>query len=604
MSFPPRFLEELRSRLSITEVVARKVKLTRKGREHWGCCPFHNEKTPSFSVSDEKGFYHCFGCGAHGDVIGFVMRAGGLPFPEAVERLAGEAGMEVPKATPEERERAKREASLYDVMEGACRHYERCLQGKEGREALAYLKGRGLSDETIARFRLGFSPDDYNELKTALLSESVSKEMLIEAGLLIQPEDRGRDPYARFRGRVMFPITDKRGRVVAFGGRIMGAGEPKYLNSPETPLFHKGRQLYALAQAREGARASGRLIAVEGYMDVIALHQAGLDQAVAPLGTALTEAQIEEMWRLAPEPILCFDGDSAGQRAAGRALERALPILKPGLSLRFATLPESEDPDTLVMKQGPQAMEAILAGAQSLLDRLWITMVQGHPVDTPERRAALEKHLDEQVRLIQDSQVQFHYKGEIRSRLRELFFPPRAQRGSSFKGKGNFSPPAPRTAPLPRLKAPENALERLLLTCLINHPDLIDEAAEPLGHLAFSDPALDRLRQEVLNLLALKPGLDSPTLRHHLEAHGLGEAVASLLRSTMAGFAKESAAADEAKKGMLHALGRLRRPEIVRALQEAERRMGEEASEEAWEALRSLQDELNTIDHVEDDEGV
>lgn len=602
MSFPPRFLEELRSRLSVTEVVGRKVKLTRKGREHWGCCPFHNEKTPSFSVSDEKGFYHCFGCGAHGDVIGFVMRAQGLPFPEAVERLAAEAGMDVPKATPEEREQAKREASLYDVMEQACQHFERHLRSPQGREALAYLKGRGLKDETIARFRLGFAPDDYNELKVALLSDAITKNMLVEAGLLIQPEDSGREPYGRFRGRVMFPITDKRGRVVAFGGRIMGAGEPKYLNSPETPLFHKGRQLYALAQAREGARATGRLIAVEGYMDVIALHQAGLDQAVAPLGTALTEAQIEEMWRLAPEPILCFDGDAAGQRAAGRALERALPLLKPGLSLKFATLSEGEDPDTLVAKQGPRGMEDILAQAQSLLERLWITETRGTPADTPERKAALEKHLEEQIRLIQDQSVQFHYRGEIRARLRELFFPPRPQRANGFKGKGKFQPPAVRTTPLPALKSPAHQLEALLLASLINHPDLIDEAAEALGQLSFADAGLDRLRQEALNLLAQTPGLDSETLRHHLEAHGFGEAVASLLRSTMAGFAKAGASAEEAKKGMLHALGRLRRPEIVKALQEAERRMGDEASEEAWEALKTLQDELTAIDHVDDDE--
>ncbi|MBF0270156.1 MAG: DNA primase [Alphaproteobacteria bacterium] len=604
MSFPPRFLEELRSRLSITEVVGRKVKLTRKGREQWGCCPFHNEKTPSFSVSDEKGFYHCFGCGAHGDVIGFTMRAGGLPFPEAVERLAGEAGMEVPKASPEEREQAKREASLYEVMELACRHFEAHLRSPQGREALAYLKGRGLTDETIARFRLGFAPEDRNELKVALLGETITKEMLIEAGLLIQPEDGGREPYGRFRGRVMFPITDKRGRVVAFGGRIMGAGEPKYLNSPETPLFHKGRQLYALAQAREGARATGRLIAVEGYMDVIALHQAGLDQAVAPLGTALTEAQIEEMWRLAPEPILCFDGDGAGQRAAGRALERALPLLKPGLSLRFATLPEGEDPDTLVAKQGAQGMEAILGGAQSLLERLWITETQSHPIDTPERRAALEKRLEEQTRQIQDQQVQYHYRGDIRARLRNLFFPPRPPRGKSFKGKDNFSQFPPRSSPLAQPSAPEPKLERLLLACLISHPDLIDEAAEALGHLTFSDPALDRLRQEVLNLLAQSPGLDSDALRHHLEAHGCKEAVDSLLRTTLARFAKAGAGRDEAKKGMLHALGRLRRPEIVQAIVEAERRLGEQASDETWEALKTLQDELNTIDHVDDDEDV
>ncbi|TAN52435.1 MAG: DNA primase [Rhodospirillales bacterium] len=601
MSFPPRFLEELRSRLSITEVVGRKVKLARKGREHWACCPFHNEKSPSFSVSDEKGFYHCFGCGAHGDVIGFVMRAQGLPFPEAVERLAAEAGMDVPKASPEEREQARREASLYDVMEQACQHFERHLRSNQGREALAYLKGRGLSDDTVARFRLGFAPEDRNELKVALMGETVTQEMLVEAGLLIQPDDAGREPYGRFRGRVMFPITDKRGRVVAFGGRILGAGEPKYLNSPETPLFHKGRQLYALAQAREGARATGRIIAVEGYMDVIALHQAGLDQAVAPLGTALTEAQIEEMWRLAPEPILCFDGDTAGQRAAGRALERALPLLKPGLSLRFATLPEGEDPDTLVQKQGPVGIEAVLGNAQSLLERLWITEAQGAPIDTPERKAALEKRLDEQVKRIGDTQVQYHYRTEMRQRLRDLFFQGRPQRGKPFKGResGGF---APRTSPLLPPTTPQPKLESLLLSCLINHPDLIDEAAEPLGHLSFSDPGLDRLRQEVLNLIAQMPGLDSLTLKHHLDAHGYGEAVASLLRTTVARFAKADALQDDARKGMQHALGRLRRPHIVKAIHDAERRLGEEVSEEAENALTALRDELSRIDDIDDDE--
>ncbi|MBF0356075.1 MAG: DNA primase [Alphaproteobacteria bacterium] len=601
MSFPPRFLEELRTRISLTEVVGRKVKLVRKGREYWACCPFHNEKSPSFSVSDEKGFYHCFGCGAHGDVIGFAMRAQGLPFPEAVERLAAEAGMEVPKASPEEREQAKREASLYEVMELACKHFEGHLGAPQGREALAYLKGRGLSDETIARFRLGFAPEDRNELKVALLGETITKEMLIEAGLLIQPEDGSREPYGRFRGRVMFPITDKRGRVVAFGGRIMGAGEPKYLNSPETPLFHKGRQLYALAQAREGARATGRLIAVEGYMDVIALHQAGLDQAVAPLGTALTESQIEEMWRLAPEPILCFDGDTAGQRAAGRALERALPLLKPGLSLRFATLPPGEDPDTLVQKQGALGLEAVLGQAQSLLERLWITETMAAPADTPERRAALEKRLEEQVKRIQDTQVQYYYRSDIKNRLRELFFQARPKQGRFTKGREPVAG-VPRNSPMLPPSAPQPKLESLLLSCLINHPDLIDEAAEPLGHLSFSDPGLDRLRQEALNLLAQMPGLDSETLKHHLDAHGFGEAVASLLRTTLARFAGADASQDDARKGMLHALGRLRRPHIVQAILEAERRLGDEVSQEALDALTALRDELSRIDDIDDDD--
>ncbi|MGE5545495.1 MAG: DNA primase, partial [Solirubrobacterales bacterium] len=341
MAFPPQFLDELRVRVPLAGVVGRRVKLARKGREHQGLCPFHNEKTPSFTVNEDKGFFHCFGCGAHGDAIGFEMRAGHLSFTEAVERLASELGLEVPAATPEERRQEQRRASLHDAMEAACVFFEHQLLGPAGREGLAYLKNRGLSDATIARFRLGWAPDSREALKGALMSDRLPEAMLVEAGLLKKPEHGGAS-FDLFRGRVTFPITDRRGRVIAFGARTMGDHQPKYLNSPETPLFHKGSTLYGLAHAREQARTRGVALAVEGYMDVIALHQAGFDYAVAPLGTALTEEQIQELWRLADEPILSFDGDSAGQRAMARAAERALPILVPGKSLRFAVLPHPE----------------------------------------------------------------------------------------------------------------------------------------------------------------------------------------------------------------------------------------------------------------------
>ena len=329
MAFPPQFLDELRARLPVSEVVGRKVRLLRKGREHSGLCPFHNEKTPSFTVNDEKGFYHCFGCGAHGSVIDFAMETEGLSFPEAVEKLAGQAGLQVPQSSPEERERAKVRSTLYDVLEQVCDWYEDQLTRPGGRQAYDYLKQRGFTDETIGRFRLGFAPDGRGKLLQAMESRGIERRQLVEAGLIKLPEGGG-DPRDYFFNRVMFPITDGRDRVIAFGGRILGDGQPKYLNSPETPLFHKGRNLYNYAMAREASKDAGTVIVAEGYTDVIALAQAGLPNAVAPLGTALTEEQIGLLWRIADEPVLCFDGDNAGERAALRAAERAMPILKPG----------------------------------------------------------------------------------------------------------------------------------------------------------------------------------------------------------------------------------------------------------------------------------
>ncbi len=375
MAFPPGFLDELRGRIALGDLVGRRVRLTRRGREHAGLCPFHNEKTPSFYVVEDKGFFHCFGCGAHGDAIGFVMRADNLDFIEAVERLAGEAGLAVPTQTPQDRERAQRQKTLLEALSAAAEFYQTRLWSPSGARAREYLTARGLDEETIRRFRLGWAGEDRQALRRALGKE-FPEPLLREAGLVRMPEDGG-NPYDYFHGRVMFPIGDRTGRVIAFGARTLGDDQPKYLNSPDTPLFEKGRVLYGLSIARANAprdaeaEGAAPVLVVEGYMDVIALHRAGFGTAVAPLGTALTEMQLRELWRLSPEPVLCFDGDTAGQRAALRALFRALPTLQPGHSLRFATLPPGEDPDSLIRGAGRSAFAEIVAAARPLSEMLW-----------------------------------------------------------------------------------------------------------------------------------------------------------------------------------------------------------------------------------------
>jgi DNA primase catalytic core len=425
MRLPERFLEDLRARVSITQVIGRRVRLTRKGRaESSGLCPFHNEKTPSFTVNEDKGFGYCFGCGWHGDVIAFVQQTEGLEFRAAAEKLAAEAGLQVPVSSPAEREREALAATLYDVLERAARWFEGQLASQVGtagtQAARDYLKMRGLSSETIGRFRLGFAPDSKSLLRDTLEKAGIRRELAIEAGLLIKGDG---STYDRFRNRVMFPIEDARGRVIAFGGRVLGNGEPKYLNSPETPVFHKGRHLYNLARARaaedaatrEGGPSSvaGELIVVEGYMDVIALAQAGIGNAVAPLGTALTEDQMRLLWKSAAEPILAFDGDRAGRAAASRAALRALPILEPGRSLRFAWLPEGQDPDDLVRAGGADAARAVFAAAEPLSKVLWRNLTEGRAFDTPERRAGLKRDVAMLARQIANPEVRAAYKDAL-----------------------------------------------------------------------------------------------------------------------------------------------------------------------------------------------
>jgi len=596
MAFPPSFLEELRTRLSLVSVVGRRVKLTRKGREHTGLCPFHNEKSPSFTVNEDKGFFHCFGCGAHGDVIAFEMRAANLGFTEAVERLAVEAGLEIPRATPEAQARERQRAGLHEALEAACVWFEAQLRRPGGAGGLTYLRQRGLSDATIARFRLGWAPDARDALRGALMSATLPESLLIEAGLLRRPEGGG-PAFDYFRGRVIFPITDRRGRVIGFGARTLGEAQPKYLNSPETPVFHKGGVLFGLAHARDAARDGAAVVAVEGYMDVIALHQAGFGAAVAPLGTALTETQLETLWRLAPEPILCLDGDSAGQRAMARALERAFPLLKPGQSLRFALLPAAEDPDSLLRNQGAPAMARVLEQAEPLIAAAWRLETDGRPLDTPERRAGLERALTERANTIADESVRIQYLRAFRDRMWQAFRPPRparvrgmarpgkpdgALRGEDGRLLGVGRPNGPRP--------PAEMQERALLGLLLANPLLFDQVHEALGLCQFSQESLDNLRRGILKHLGTGHGLDAGQLSAHLRADGFSAVLEGLLDASerrMLGV-RGYDCTEDARALWDDVYHRYTRKNLQADVDEASARLIEEASPASWVRFQAV----------------
>lgn len=543
MSFDEAFLERLRDALPVSEQVGRRVRLQRRGREFTGLCPFHNEKTPSFTVNDDKRFFHCFGCGAHGDVIGWVMQTEGLSFPEAVERLAELAGLPLPERAPEERAAARRRAGLHEVMEAACTWFQEQLAATGGAEARRYLEGRGLTAETIARFRLGFAPDRRGLLRQALNARGLDDAQLVEAGLLKRPEEGG-ELRDYFFGRVVFPITDRQGRVIAFGGRAMAVdARAKYLNSPDTPLFEKGRVLYNLHHARQGVHDGADLLVVEGYMDVIALAQAGFPAAVAPLGTAVTEEQVRELWRLAPEPILCLDGDAAGQRAARRAAERALPLLRPGCSLRFATLPAGEDPDSLLRAAGPPAVRALLESARPLDTLLWEGLLAEHRLDTPERQAALRQAVLDLVQRIAEPSVQAAYRSALLDRYFALLRGRRPQQartgagggpGGGLGGRGRRSERRTGERPVVALPRPgTGALRRrpvqILLALAVLHPHLAEARLEELARPELGDPALERLRGALVDALAAAPDLDFDSLECHLRGQGFSGLLDRLL---------------------------------------------------------------------------
>ncbi|NVD43737.1 DNA primase [Qipengyuania atrilutea] len=519
MALTPQWLDELRSRVTLSSVVMRTTKLQRAGREWKACCPFHDEKTPSFYVNDDKGFYHCFGCEAHGDVIRWMTDQRGLAFMDAVKELASEAGMEVPAADPRSVERAEKRASLHDVMEAAQDWFAHNLQSADGAHARSYLANRGVSDRIAREFGFGYAPSDRQALKKAL--SRFEEGMLIEAGLRIAVDDK--EPYDRFRGRLMLPIHDMRGRIIAFGGRILeeGTKAPKYLNSPDTPLFDKGRTLYNLQRAAPAARQTDRMLVVEGYMDAVALAAHGIGEVVAPLGTALTETQIELLWRQTDCPILCFDGDNAGQRAAMRAIGRVLPMLKPAHSLAIVRLPPGQDPDDLLKAKGREAMERIIAERTPLLEALWQFEREATPLDTPEAKAGLKARLLEHTDTIEHPDIRSLYRRELLERYGAFAFPPRERKAWSKPSGGKGKPFVPS---LPTLS--ENARQRLtrgtsggmrgelldaVMHGLARYPRTILAREEELTRLADYAPAYARVIDLLIEAAeTLEPGEFSP----------------------------------------------------------------------------------------------
>ncbi len=593
MALPPEFLDELRARTPLPAVIGRRVKLTRSGRQWKGCCPFHGEKTPSFYVYEDH--YHCFGCGAHGDAVSFVMQSQGSGFVEAVEQLASEAGLDVPKPTPQAAEAERRRHDLHTVLEAAGAVFRRKLFEPEGARALAYLRGRGLSDETITRFGLGWSGEGRGALAAILAQDEIRPDMLLQAGLLTDPGE-GRSQREFFFNRVMFPIRDRRGRIISFGGRILGDGQPKYLNGPETPVFSKRRTLFGLDAAREAARGGAAVVAVEGYMDVIALHQAGFAGAVAPLGTALTEEQLEELWRLSPAPVLCFDGDAAGGRAAARAAELALPFLTPERTLRFAALPAGEDPDTLVRRSGNAAFQAVLESARSLSEALFDLVRESAGEATPEQRAALRGRLEEAAGRIRDKAL----SAEYRRALLDRYFARRAATTASRRNGGGKAVVRPMALVRPVPAESATAAERaaILIAVLLHHPALLHDVEEALGALDLPPP-LAGLRGAILQWSTSAEVLDSTALIPHLAQAGFAADVARVVAAgvyPLPAFALPGAQPAEAEAGWWHIFGLMHRgrleEEVVAASRAFASRPDDDAAQRRLIALCTAREAL------------
>ena len=601
MKFSDSFLDEIRARLPVSQVVSRRVPLKRAGREWKGLSPFNKEKTPSFTVNDQKGFYHCFSSGKHGDVFTFVMETEGLTFPEAVERLAGEAGLELPKPDPQFERTAKERLGLFDALEAAARAFEEAFQAREGREALLYAERRGVSRDTLQAFRIGFAPNAKDALKAGLLKAGFTEAQLLEAGLLIKPDD-GRPTYDRFRNRLTIPILDGKSRVIAFGARALEEGaEPKYLNSPETRLFDKGSTVFNFARARQSAFDRGELIVVEGYMDVIALHQAGFANAVATLGTAFTERQMELLWQLAAEPIVCFDGDRAGEAAAARAIDRMLPNLREGRSFRFAFLPEGSDPDDLVRNKGASALAACLAAARPLIEVLWQRELKTHAIDTPERRAAFEARLETLLAEIANTRVKEHYRREVKNRLFALW---REQGSTRGKRAAEASQRAGRSRATP---VPSSyGFATVITLALVNHPWLLDRFAEEVSALDIKDKKLAGLLRAVTGIIFEDANVTGERVAERIGASSHGKFFARLWRDSafkrVAFIQPESPEADVAAQfaDLLYRFRAL--PALEREVRDVADELsdGSEAEFEQFSALQQQVAKASSTDVAED----
>ena len=647
MRFTPQFLDELRARLSVSEVVGRRVKLTRAGREWKGLSPFNKEKTPSFFVNDEKQKWFDFSSGKNGSIFDFLMLTEGATFPEAVERCAAMAGMALPAVTPEAARQEQHRRTLYDVMELAAKFFADTLAARAGARARGYLADRGITPATQLQFRMGYAPAERFALKEHLGGLGVPVEDMDEAGLLVTGENIP-VPYDRFRDRVMFPITDVRGRVIAFGGRAMEKDVPaKYLNSPETPLFHKGHTLYNLAAARRAAHDGAPLIVVEGYVDVIAMSGAGFPASVAPLGTALTEHQLALLWKMADEPVLCFDGDSAGQRAAFRAADLALPQLLPGKSLRFALLPEGQDPDDLARAGGRGAIEEVISLARPLAEMIWTRETAGGSFATPERRAALEARINALTAGIQNEVVRRYYRQDFAERLQRAFapaavvagrgaagggresgrrFPPRgavaAPRPGWGEGRGLSTGPrgpgrtpyqaaSPHLAASPVMRGQRSVISRreaLILQSLLNHPWLLHDHLEEVAALELAHPEAHRLRAGIIAAFSHYSHTDdaaaeSARLRAQLEKGGYSEQIQRVERAltTRSVWGAEPGAAREDVLATWQQLVALHRQwhSLLRELKDAEAALGDDGSEASYGWLRDVKARLAEADGLE-----
>jgi DNA primase len=645
MRFTPQFLDDLRARLPVSEVVGKRVKLKKAGREWKGLSPFQQEKTPSFTVNDQKGFYHDFSSGKHGNIFDFVMETEGVSFPEAVERCAAMAGVPLPAATPDAARFEQRRKTLHDVMELAAKFFAETLAARTGAKARGYLGDRAISPATQLQFRLGYAPPDRFALKEHLGSLGIPTEDMVEAGLLIAGDDIP-VPYDRFRDRVMFPITDSRGRVIAFGGRALEKDVPaKYLNSPETPLFHKGDNLYNLAPARQVAHDGASLIVVEGYIDVIAMVTSGFGGAVAPLGTALTENQLALIWKMNDEPILCFDGDRAGQKAAWRAADLALPLLKPGKSLRFALLPEGQDPDDLARSGGRAAIEEVISAARPLSEVIWSREIEGGTFATPERRAALEARISEIANSIRDEVVRRYYRQDLVERLARTFapeaprgfegrrpfsresgrkFPPRGPagrppfaRGQGMAGPqplggGPYQAASPQLAASPIMRGQRSAMSRreaLILQSLINHPWLLHEHLEEAAALELAHPEAHRLRAAIMAAFAQDhhhspdPSEQSEKMRADLTAAGLSQILQRVERAitTQAVWGAKPGAAREDVLSTWQQLVVLHQKThaLLREKKDAEQALGEEPSDANLAWLKDVSARLESLEGTE-----
>jgi DNA primase len=625
MRFSPQFLDELKARLPVSEVVSKRVKLIRAGREFKGLSPFNKEKTPSFFVNDQKQAWFDFSSGKNGSIFDFVMQSEGVTFPEAVERLAAMAGVPLPKQTREDEEREQRRKSLHEVMELAAKFFEATLASRAGAKARGYLADRGLDPATQLKFRLGYAAGERFALKEHLGAQGVPVPDMVEAGLLIAGDDIP-VPYDRFRDRVMFPIGDLRGRIIAFGGRALEKdAQAKYLNSPETPLFHKGANLYNLAPARQAAHDGATVIAVEGYVDVIAMVGAGFNATVAPLGTALTEDQLGLLWKMADEPVLCFDGDKAGVRAAYRAVDLALPRLKPGKSLKFALLPEGQDPDDLVRSGGRDAVGEVIATARPLATMLWSFMTEGHVFDTPERRAALEARINEVTQGIGDETVRRYYREDFRARLNQFLSPPAPNSNRPWRGgdrakqPGRFQrrPEVPgrnmpyvvvsqQLANSPVHRGYRTAIPRreaLILQAALNHPWLLHDHLEELASLEFRHADAERLKATLIDIAAHAATLDAAALRAELESRNLSqvlERVSSAITTGSVWAAQEGAAPDDVLVTWSQLIGLHRQwHSLLKELKDAEQALGEDASEANYLRLRDVKARLEKMEGLE-----